>query len=124
MADIHVISGNGKGDWRVVMHFDTPNVTNAVGTDVSSALVNSGLATSSILPVVDGNNGSISQTEQNELLAGTKIETVVTIKLDGKGSDNDSRRDLVRDIYAVTETQTINKLKARLKFFGLNLTKS
>lgn len=124
MADIHIITGDGKANWRVVMHFDVPNVQNTVGVDVSSALVNSGLAVSSVLREDDGNNGSIHPDEQAELLAGTKVEVTVSLVLDGKGTTNAIRAEDVRKAYAATETDVINKLKRRLKFFGLNLTRS
>ena len=123
MSDMHVINGDGKCTWRVVMHFDVPNVNNSATVNYRTALKNSSLvdaANPSVLPDGNGEDGSIGIVEKQQLVDGVKYELVLTIRLDGSGSDNASRILALRAAYARTETETIVKLKNRLKYFGYN----
>jgi len=123
MADMHVIDGGGRNEWRVVMHFDVPDVNNPLGFNYRTAIKNSGLVNASepsVLPDGDGTVGTISAAEKTDLINGVVFEHVVAINLDGTGTTNASRVATLKAIYAAKETETINKLKKRLKFFGHN----
>lgn len=123
MADMHVISGDGKRQWRVVMHFDVPSVSNDIGISYQTALVTSGLASVSILPDGDGSGGTIGATEKSALATGTVYEHVVNLNLDGTGTTTASRIANLKNRYAALETETINRLKRQLKLFGHNQAK-
>ncbi len=121
MADMHVIDGDGQSSWKVVMHFDIPDIDNDVSVNYRTALANSGIVDSvspSVLPDGDGTVGSISAAEKTVLTDGVKYEHVVSINLDGTGTTNASRIANLKSVYASTETQVINSLKRRLKLFG------
>lgn len=123
MADMHVIDGDGQSSWKVVMHFDIPDIDNDVSVNYRTALANSGIVDSvspSVLPDGDGTVGSISAAEKTDLTDGVKYEHVVSINLDGTGTTNASRIANLKSVYASTETQVINSLKRRLKLFGHN----
>lgn len=124
MADMQIIDGDGKGTWRVVMHFDVPDVNNAVAVNYRTALLNSGLASTSVLPDGDGTGGSISAAEKTDLANGVKYEHVASLTLDGSGTTTNSRIAVLRSAYARLETEIVAKLKSRLKFFGHNETKA
>jgi len=126
MADMHVIDGAGKGAWRVVMHFDTPDIDNAVAVNYRTAIKNSGLVDStspSVLPDGDGTGGSISAAEKTDLVNGVKFEHVANLTLDGSGTTDSTRVAVLRAAYARLESDTVEKVKERLKFFGHNETK-
>ena len=126
MADMHVIDGDGKGQWRVVMHFDVPDVNNTVGVNYRTAIKRSGLVNDvspSVLPDGDGNNGSISAAEKSDLIDGVKYEHVASLTLDGSGTTTSSRVAVLRAAYSRIETEVVDRLKARLKFFGHKQTK-
>lgn len=123
MADLHVISGNGRGTWQVAMHFDVPDKTNTVSVSYRTALVNSGLASVSVLQDGDGTDGTINAAETADLAAGIKFEHVVSIFLDGPGQGASSRLALLRAKYAELESLVIVRLKDRLEFFGFTTTR-
>lgn len=120
MADMHIIAGDGKGNYRIVAHFDVPDANNALGVNYRDALVNSGLLSVSVLPDGDGTEGTIDATEKAALANGSKFERVVSAPIDGPGTTNASRVTMLQDRYPVLETQAVDDLKARLKFFGHN----
>ncbi len=120
MADMHIIDGDGKKSWRVVMHFDVPDINNDIGISYRTALVTSGLARLSILPDGDGSGGTIDADEKAALAAGTVYEHVVAANLDGTGTTNASRIASLKALYSAAETETVNNLKRRLKLFGHN----
>ncbi len=122
MADMHIITG-GRHAWRVVMHFAVQNVNNAVGVNYRTALINSGLASVSVLPDGDGNDGTISATEKTALDDGSIYEHVESLVIDGPGTDTASRVAMLKAEYASIETRVIDSLKHRLKFFGHNQAK-
>ena len=122
MADMHLTT-NGGGTWKVVMHFGVPDVANAVSVNYRTALVNSGLASVSVLPDGDGTAGTISATEKADLAAGIVYEHVANLDLDGTGTTNASRVALLKERYAAIETKVVADLKSKLKFFGHNQAK-
>lgn len=124
MSDMHVIDGDGRGSWKVVMHFAVPDADNDVGVNYRIALVNSGLKSTSVLPDGDGTGGSISTDEKNDLAAGILYEHVVSLRLDGSGTTNASRVANLKKLYAAAETEVINKLQKQLKLFGHNQAKA
>lgn len=120
MADMHVIRGNGRGDWLVVMHFDIPNVNNSVGLNVRTALIRSGLISESVLDEGDGLGGTISTDEALDLANGAILEKVIWLPLDGVGTTNSSRVDLLRERYTAIAATINADLISRLRFFGFN----
>ncbi len=125
--DMHLIDGDGRRTWCVVLHFAVPDVNNAMGVNYRTALANSRLvdaASPSVLPDGDGNDGSISTAEKTQLINGQVYEHVASLSLDGAGVSTGSRVVALRAAYAAKETEIINTLKRRLKFFGHNETKA
>jgi len=124
MSDMHVIDGDGKGTWRVVMHFDVPDINNAVAVNFRTALINSGLATTTVLPDGDGTEGTISAAEKTDLTNGVKFEHVFSLDLDDSGTTTSSRIASLQAAYARENTAVVDNVKSRLKFFGHDQAKA
>ena len=118
---MHVLDGNSQGVWRVVMHFDVPDVNNAVGTSFRTVLVNSDLATVSVLPIsADGFGGTITQDESDLLASGVVFEHVAQIRLAGVGVTDAGRILILQERYAAIKAEIIARVQNQLNFFGFN----
>jgi hypothetical protein len=131
MSDIHVIAGNGAGEWSVVFHFDVPDVNNAAGVNVRTALLRSGLIAQhgeppsvSVLPDGDGTGGTIETAEKDKIAAGEVYEHVERLTLNGVGMTNPLRTTLLRERYAALDSENLSVLQDRLNFFGVTLARS
>lgn len=116
MSKIHILTGNGGNLFTAVVHSPTPVGNNSAGVSWATAIQNSGMATT-ILPVGNG-AGQNTQSEANQIAAGTVFETVVPYEDDPNRTNAERLADLdLRASQAVAEQQA--GLQAKLKFFGL-----
>ena len=102
------------------MHFDVPDVNNAVGVNFRTVLVNSGLASISVLPAGDGTEGTISAAEVTLLSTGAVFEHVTLLNLSGPGATAASRVALLQERYTAINAEIIARVQAQLNFFGFN----
>lgn len=124
MADMHIIAGGGGGFWKVAMHFPIPDVVNNVGVNYRTALVNSGLASVSVLDSGAGTEGTISAAEEAQLAAGEVFEHIEDMFLDGPGMTDAIRVALLKTEYAKKDSEVLAELQQKLKFFGHNQAKA
>ena len=124
MADIHILAGDGNAVWTVVFHFDVPNAVNDVLVNYRTALVNSGLASTSVLPDGDGMAGTIDAAEKVKLAAGEVYEHSDTFAADTPGQTTASLRTAICTQYATVNDAVINRLRRRLKYFGHTETRA
>lgn len=116
MAKIHILTGNGGNIYTAVVHSPTPAGNNSANVPWSDALKNSGMATT-ILPVGNG-AGQNTQSEANQIAAGSVFETVVVYEDDPNRTNAERLADLdLRASQAVAENSA--DIQRKLKFFGL-----
>jgi hypothetical protein len=119
MARMHLLQSVGYNVYDVVVHAPTPNSNNAAGVPWATAIANSGRAISS-LPVGNG-PGQITQSELNQVQAGTLIEARFQWGDDPSWTNQQRQDDLqVRAQQAVQEVTAL--LQQQLKFFGFTVT--
>lgn len=115
MARIHVLQAAGVDTYTVVVHAPTPAGNNSAGIAWSTALANAGLATT-VMTVGNG-PGQISQSEANQIAAGTVLEGTMQWGDNPAWTNAERQADL-----ALRANQLIAELQARyaaqLKFFG------
>lgn len=117
MADIHLLTG-GAGEWSVVLHFDIPNTSNAVGINYRDALVTSGLGGTTSLVDGDGDGGTISAAEKTQIEAGQIYEHRVSFPVESGGSTAAELRASLLELYEKENTAEIDRLKTALRYFG------
>lgn len=115
MSDIHILEGVGN-KWRVVMHFAIPNVNNAVGVNYRTALVNSGLGGTTILPEGTG-AGDISTGELAQVTAGEVYEYTAHLLIETGGSGA-SQVAMLTTEYNRLSSAVIATLQNKLKYYG------
>lgn len=119
MADMHVLTGNADGSYRVVMHFPVPAGLNPVGTAWSAALVEDAGFNEDGTPAIPTTElRSISVAEKAEIEAGTVFEYVTNVHVEGSGQTNAGRRAVLRASYAAAKASLTTSLQDRLKFYG------
>ncbi len=131
MADIQILTGSGDGkSWRAVFHFDVPNVSNSVGVNIRTALVNSGIGLNTdtnrrtILPDGDGTNGTISSAEKALLDSGERYEHVFTVMAESSGTTNAQLLATVRSYYAQENNRMQQQISEWLRYFGFSGSRS
>lgn len=124
MSDMHVIGGTQDGRYRIVMHIDVPDETNAVAVNLRIALVRAGLATPTVLVDGDGNGGTIDATEKGLLANGSKVEHVESFLVESAGTTTGQIRAALRARYAQIDAQVVDELRRKLKYFGRNEARS
>jgi hypothetical protein len=117
MADIHVLTESGSGEWRVVMHFAVPDLNNEAGKSYRVALVNSGLGGQTILPEGTG-PGQIEPTEVAAIGTGEVYEHLESFRLESGGTTAAERRTALLARYAARKPVMWDKLKKQLRYFG------
>lgn len=127
MSDMHVLTGNEKRRWTVIMHFPVPDINNAVGVNYRTALVSSrtsidpisGLPVVALTTMVEGSGpGQITTAEKATVEAGELFEHSVPFLVESGGTSPSELRDALRAEYAKQETATIERVKLELKYFG------
>lgn len=119
MSDMHVLTGSGES-WNVIGHFAVPDQTNVASINYRTAIVNSGVGGTTVLPDGDGNGGSISAAEKSQIEAGELYEHAFSVRLEANGATTPAAVALLKERYAEMKTRVVNKVKARLKYFGHN----
>lgn len=115
MAKIHILTGGGNNVYTAVIHASTPAGNNTAGTPWSTALRNSGMATT--VMTVGNDAGQISQNEANQIAAGTLFEAVIQWQNNPAWSNAERNADLdQRASDAVAEKQA--ELQPKLALFG------
>ena len=117
MASAHVLERR-EGRVRIVLHFAVPSGNNAAGIPWSTALVNSGLVTSSRLLAGDGIAGTISAAEQASLAAGALYEVVEEVKLLSAGSTANQLNAFIDTHWNRRRTEVLAELQRTLNYFG------
>ena len=124
MSDMHVMTGNGRGWWTIIMHFPVSDADNSVGVNWRIALINSRAsndpeAPSSLSSMVEGvGPGQITTAELAQVEAGELFEYPVSFLVESGGTSPSELRAALRDKYAKEESDTIDRLKLELKYFG------
>ena len=117
MSDIHILSGDGKGRWNVIFHFAVADANNAVSVNYRTALVNSGFGgTTSMTEGVGA--GQISTAEKAQVEAGELYEYGTSLLVETGGTAALELQAMIRAEYTRLNTQIINDLQKRLKYFG------
>ncbi len=106
MSKIHILQGAGPGQYQAVVHAAVPAGTNAAGVVWSDAIKNSGMGTTVL--VVGNGPGQISQSEANQIAAGTVIEAQFQWQ---EGTDIDV-------VASQSVAELLDRLARQLKRFG------
>lgn len=122
MANVHVIAGGQPGTVRLVCHIATPSISsqaNPALTD-AQAVLRSGQGGTTILPDGDGNGGTISTAEKNEIIAGTKFERAVDWDLGNDFDQLTGPQQLAKldDKYNQISADERTRLQRMLRWFG------
>jgi hypothetical protein len=120
MPDIHILDVVGN-TLRVVCHIPVTVANNAAGVAWSVALVNSGNAKASILPVGTG-PGQITAPEAAQLAAGTLLEVVMVQPVEINPTPQRGAQE-VREIWAQAAQQAL-VLQQTLNWFGTTMTRA
>jgi hypothetical protein len=123
MADYHVLEGTPDGNsFRVVFHLSVPDVNNRVGVNVRTALVNSGVGGSTILPT-GTTGGTIRAAELTQVQAGAVFEVVETIHTNP--SENAGKlRSRLDNRHSELQGKFNSWLQSRLSYYGYERTLS
>lgn len=117
MADMHILGGDGKRRWTVVMHFPVPDVNNVVGISYRTALVNSEIGSETIMAEGVG-PGQITTAEKVQIEAGELFEHLISFLAESGGTSLVELRDALRAEYARQEANMIAEVQLKLKYFG------
>ena len=117
MADIHVLTGNGKGRWSVVFHFPVPDIVNAAAVNYRAALANSGLGGTTAMPEGTG-PGQISAAEKALVESGAVYEQGHVFLVESNGAAPAAIRIALRQTYAREQTECLADLQHKLRYFG------
>lgn len=116
MSDIHVIAGDGLHKWTILFHYPVPSENNAVGVSYETALINSGLAKSSMAPGTGA--GQISTAELALVVGGKLYEYNLSFRAESGATNNSEMIASVREQYTRHEQVAIDEVKHRLKYYG------
>ena len=119
MARLHILESGGMNIYTVIVHAPTPNGNNSAGVSWATAIQNSG---SNITQMTVGNGpGQITNSEANQVTAGTVIEAPFQWGDDPNWTNQERQNDL-----AIRATQAVNavtaELQTRLKYYGHTVT--
>lgn len=120
MSDIHVLAGDGRGKFSVVMHFAVPDANNSAGgggVSWRTALINSGIGGSTSMTIGDG-PAQITQAEADLIAAGELYEHRANFPLESAGTVPASQQAALRALCVRKKAATIADLQRRLKYFG------
>lgn len=115
MSNIHVLTGDTKNRYTIVVHVATPAGNNAAGVPWSQAIINSGRNTSVML--VGTGPGQIASAELAQITAGTLIESVLLWD-DDPALTNAQRVADVTLRSTQLSNETLARYGAELKYFG------
>lgn len=116
MANIHSLVNMGGADYQVVVHLAVPAGNNPAGTPWQTAVANMADGGTTVLKDGDGTGGTISAVEKAQIIAGTVVEVVTTLRLDTVALANVSA--FLTAEFTRIQTQTLAELQVKLRFFG------
>jgi hypothetical protein len=118
-VDYHVLTGTPDGNrFRFAFHVPVPGTgTNRAGIQWRTALIDSGLGGSTVLPDGDGTGGTISAAEKAEVEAGSVYELIRQIDTN-PGETATQFRDRVDSLFPGIVSQTQAHLQNALSYFG------
>lgn len=123
MADMHILTANNNGQFRVVMHFPVPSGNNSAGVAWVDAVVNSGFGGTTTLPDGDGTGGTVDTApggEKDDIESGAVFEHAAGFPIESSGNTIPKVRAALREFYAQEKLNLQNTLKRQLKWFGAN----
>jgi hypothetical protein len=110
MADFHVLDMSVKKDKaRVAFHVSVPVETNAAGKALSDAVVECFSPASEV--------EYLTQPEKDAVAAGTTYEHVEYVAFSGNAT-NGERLAIIQTQAAILQTKILERLRARLAFWG------
>jgi len=116
MGKAHVLTTSGEKT-HVVYHIPVPSGNNVVGIPWSTALVNSGLGGTTVLPDGNGDGGSISAAEKASIEAGTVYETDATLLLQPTMTPAEANA-FIDAHYDAARADVQTAIPAQLRMFG------
>jgi hypothetical protein len=118
MANWHALTGTLDGNtFRIAYHVPIPSAVNEAGINYRDALKNSGLGAKTVLADGNGQEGTISVAEKNDILNGVVFEVVENIDT----NPGESAAALIAKVnarHAALVTQHQAELAAKLKYYG------
>lgn len=121
MANVHVLDRQGQ-NFRLAYHVAIPAANNGAGVSYRTAVVNSGLGGTTVLPDGDGTAGTISAAEKAQLTAGEIVERVVLLDVMRGGNPNGAAiASLIQEHYNAVSAELLAGLQAALAQFGRSL---
>lgn len=117
MAKAHVLESRPDGYARVVFHITTPSGNNVAGIPWRDALKNSGLAGTTRLATGNGQNGTITTAEANDVANGVVYETEdwLPVPPNVTGAEANAFLD---EHHAAKAVEVVPLLQTQLRFFG------
>ncbi len=119
MTNWHVLDKNGP-NFRIAYHIAIPNQNNGSGVNYRTAVINSKLGGTTILPDGDGTSGTLSTAEKTTILNGSVVERVVTLD-PTQGNPATSGATMVANInadFTANSQSLLDELQAKLIHFG------
>lgn len=119
MASYHVLTGTADGNsFVLVLHVPIPGAgNNRAGVQWRTALVNSGIGGSTVLPDGDGSGGTISAAEKAQIASGAVFEVVEDFATH-PGETAAQLRDRADARHAAVTARVQAALQGRLTYFG------
>jgi len=122
MADIHVLDRITPTQWRIAFHFPVAaaaaNNAGILYRNVLAAAIAADLLQATQLPIGDGTAGTVSSVESAQLIAGERIERIVTVEAESGGATAAQMLAHVRQVYARTQTDVTADMTRRFAWFG------
>lgn len=120
MANWHIITGdNDANSFRVVYHIPIPDENNSANPALRlrAVLISSGVGGKTMLTPGNGQDGTISTTEKNQIEGGERFEIVETVNT----NPLEALADLTTKInarFAILSTDKLAQLRKNLKYYG------
>ena len=116
MAAIHVLSAQ-YGEYKVAIHAAVSNTNNSAGVNFRTALINSGLGGTTILPDGDGTAGTIAAAEKTSIQTGAIVEVIGFIRGDTVAAGAALNAYLDAEAARIAAERIVD-LARQLKYFG------
>ena len=122
MANVHILEKSGA-NYRMALHIAIPSGNNGAGVAVRTAVINSKLGGTTILPDGDGTAGSIGAVEKTSVTTGAVVEVVRSLDITQGGTLTTGAQiaAFLNDFYASEAAACLADLQSRLAQFGRNV---
>lgn len=117
MADIHVLAGDGSGNWSFVFHYAVPNDDNDVGVSIRTALVNSGIGGGTNMAEGAG-PGEITTAEKSLVETGEVFEYPFSFAAESGATNNAEMVTAVKAQYTRLQSVIWARIQKQLKYYG------